>query len=346
MIIGANGVGKSNVLEAIELLGSLRSHRCSNDQDLIKWGENNALVKAQAEGGETLELEFRRKGGRQAKRNEKSLNKHLDLIGPLRCVSFSALDLALVRGEPNLRRNWIDRIVQQLEPVYSDLIGRYNKLLRHRNLLWKNWKYSQSQDIYTLLDTFDIQMAIASTRIHRRRSRALKYLQPLANNWQEKLSNGKECLELNYQPGSLIKGEEEELAWRLSIESELKRERENEARLGRCNVGPHRDEVNFLLNGVAARRFGSAGQQRTLILALKLAELELVRDTFGEAPILLLDDVLGELDPNRQLLLLEAAGKEHQCIVTATHLDSFEGQWIKDSQILQAELLKKGSNIR
>ena len=341
LIVGANGVGKSNLLEAVELLSTLRSHRCSNDHDLIKWDANQSFLRAKASEGETIELELRKKGGRKAKRNEKVLDKHLDLIGPLRCVGFSSLDLSLARGEPALRRSWIDRIVQQLEPIYSDLMSRYTKLLRQRSQLWQNWKHTNSKDLYALLDVFDTQMALVSTRIHRRRSRAISYLQPLASNWHQTLSNGKEKLDLQYLPGSHLEGEEEELSWRLAIEDQLKKQRDEEVKIGRCKVGPHRDEITFLLNDAAARQFGSSGQQRTLILSLKLAELELVTNSYGQPPLLLLDDVLAELDQTRQLLLLEAVGKEHQCLVTATHLESFQGEWIKSSQILQAENLQQ-----
>ena len=140
-------------------------------------------------------------------------------------------------------------------------------------------------------------------------------------------------------PGSLLEGEEEEESWRISIEQQLSAQRPNEEKLGRCKIGPHRDEVMFLLNEVSARRFGSAGQQRTLVLALKLAELELVGELYGEPPLLLLDDVLAELDQMRQLLLLEAVGEDHQCLVSATHLDLFEGEWKRNSQVLEAEFL-------
>ncbi len=340
MVIGPNGVGKSNLLEAVELLGSLRSHRSSTDQDLISWDQDRALLRATANDSEQLQLELRRKGGRQAHRNKKPLLRQLDLIGPLRCVGFSALDLELVRGEPLLRRNWLDRVIQQLEPVYADLISRFGKLLRQRSQIWRQWQHFPVEGRDALLDAFDIQMALVSTRIHRRRSRALKHLQPLAAAWQERLSNSKEHIELSYLPGSLLEGSEEEESWRLSIEQQLLEQRTNEERLGRCKVGPHRDEVDFLLNGVAARRFGSAGQQRTFVLALKLAELELVEELFGEPPILLLDDVLAELDQNRQLLLLDAVGETHQCLVSATHLEAFEGDWQRQSQVLEAEFLR------
>ncbi len=341
LVIGPNGTGKSNLLEAVELLGSLRSHRCSSDQDLIRWDQDRALLRAIADETEQLQLELRRKGGRQVHRNQKLLSRHLDLIGPLRCVGFSALDLELVRGEPACRRNWLDRVIQQLEPVYAELISRFGKLVRQRSQLWRNLQNLSKDERDALLDVFDKQMALVSTRIHRRRTRALRHLEPFAALWQERLSNRQEDLQLTYLAGSVLDEIEEEETWRKSIESQLLAQREDEEKLGRCKVGPHRDEVSFLINGVPARRFGSAGQQRTLVLALKLAELELIGNLFGESPILLLDDVLAELDPARQLLLLEAVGDKHQCLVSATHVDAFEGAWKKHSQVVDAELLMR-----
>ncbi|WP_320673857.1 DNA replication/repair protein RecF [Prochlorococcus sp. MIT 1341] len=346
LIIGSNGVGKSNLLEAVELLGSLRSHRCSRDQDLIHWNKTQSLLRAIANDGDQLQLELRRRGGRKAYLNEKPLVRQLDLIGPLRCVCFSALDLDLVRGEPVLRRNWLDRVVQQLEPVYSELTGRYNKLLRQRSHFWRNLANHSSQDRLAMLDAFDTQMALVSTRIHRRRKRALGHLQPLAAKWQETLSNGKEKFTMTYEAGSVLEGEEEEKAWRISIEEQLLGQRVNEERLGHCSVGPHRDEIGFLINGVLARRFASAGQQRTIVLALKLAELDLVSQIYGEPALLLLDDVLAELDKTRQLLLLEAVGEQHQSLITATHLDGFARDWQADSQIVEAQLFRDLGNVK
>ena len=135
LVIGRNGEGKSNLLEAVELLGSLRSHRCSSDRDLIRQGQPAALIAAECSGADRLELELRRQGGRQARRNGRVLERQHELIGPLRCVGFSALDLDLVRGEPALRRQWLDRVVLQLEPVYAELLSRYGRLLRQRSQL-------------------------------------------------------------------------------------------------------------------------------------------------------------------------------------------------------------------
>ncbi len=336
-MIGPNGVGKSNLLESVELLSSLRSHRSSNDQDLIFLEKDRATVHAITHYDEKIALELNKVGGRKVYRNGKLLARHQDLLGSLRCVGFSSFDLNLVRGEPSLRRFWLDRVVQQLEPIYGELTSRFSRLLRQRNQLWRHWKDTSETNHQVLLDAFDAQMALVSTRIHRRRSRALNHLQPLATEWHNRLSNGQEDLQIKYLPGSTLEGEEEELRWRLAIEAQLAFQRKDEERQGICKVGPHRDEIAFFLNGVPARKFGSAGQQRTLVLALKLAELELVGEIYNQQPLLLLDDVFAELDSTRQFLLLEAVGAEHQCLISSTHLDVFEGDWKKDAQILELQ---------
>ncbi len=337
IVIGHNGVGKSNLLESVELLSSLRSHRSNRNQDLISWDEDQASLTAIIECEQKISLELNRRGGRKAYKNEKLLTRQLDLIGPMRSVGFSALDLELIRGEPSFRRNWLDRIVQQLEPIYSDLISRFSRLLRQRSKLWRNFSAESYKDKNILLDSFDVQMALVSTRIHRRRRRILNRLLPIALYWQKYLSNSQEILNIEYLPGSKLEGEENERLWRESIECQLLEMRSEEEITGNCRIGPHRDDVQFLVNGVDARRFGSAGQQRTIVLALKLAELELIKLLYGKSPILLLDDVLAELDPKRQLLLLDAVGQKHQCLISATHVESFEGAWVRDSQLMELD---------
>jgi DNA replication and repair protein RecF len=331
-VIGPNGEGKSNLLEAVELLGSLRSHRCSSDHDLIAHGAASSRLLGHTGDGDCLALELRRQGGRRAERNGKPLTRQLDLLGPLRCVGFSALDLELVRGEPGLRRQWLDRVVLQLEPVYGELISRYARLLRQRSQLLRRGLAAGQRD--ALLDAFDLQMALIGTRIHRRRRRALRRLAPLAAIWQERISGGRDALRLHYQPGSVLEGEEEESLWREALTLQLQAQRNEELQLGQCRVGPHRDEIALLLGEQAARRYGSAGQQRTVVLALKLAELELVSQVWGQPPLLLLDDVLAELDPSRQAWLLESVGEGHQCLVSATHLEAFSGGWRRAAQVV------------
>ena len=334
-MLGRNGEGKSNLLEAVELLGSLRSHRASHDRELIQHERAAARLQGTTAAGDQLQLELRRSGGREARRNGKTLDRHHDVLGSLRCVGFSALDLELVRGEPALRRQWLDRVVLQLEPVYSELLSRYGRLLRQRSQLVR--RHSGPAQAAALLDAFDAQMALVGTRLHRRRWRALRRLEPLAAAWHACLSGGREQLELSYRSGSTPPDHDSEADWCQSLSEQLLLQRANEWRLGQCSVGPHRDEIALLLGGQPARRYGSAGQQRTLVLALKLAELDLVQQVVGEPPLLLLDDVLAELDPTRQQLLLEAVGQGHQCLVSATHLDAFSGGWRQASQLVSMQ---------
>ena len=223
----------------------------------------------------------------------------------------------------------------QLEPVYGELLSRYGRLLRQRSQLLR--RGLGGKEAHALLDAFDLQMAVIGTRLHRRRSRALRRLEPLAALWQQRLSGGREVLELHYQSGTRLEGEEAEEPWREALEAQLAAQRDEEWRLGQCSVGPHRDEIGLLLGGQPARRYGSAGQQRTLVLALKLAELELVGAVVGAPPVLLLDDVLAELDPGRQQLLLEAVGEGHQCLVSATHLEAFDKGWQQNSQVIRMQ---------
>jgi len=339
IVVGANGEGKSNLLESVELLTSLRSHRCGSDRDLIRQGQPASHIRGTTVEGDDLDLHLRRVGGRQALRNGKTLDRQADLLGSLRSVGFSALDLALVRGEPALRRQWLDRVVMQLEPVYDTLLRHYGRVLRQRAQLVRR-RWSQAP----LLDAFDTQLAALGTRLHRRRLRALQRLAPLASRWQERLGGGGESLALGYLSGTplpqgggaagLTDATVEETTWRLALETQLREQRSEEERLGQCLVGPHRDDVAMLLGELPARRYGSSGQQRTLVLALKLAEVELVTAVVGAPPLLLLDDVLAELDPRRQQLLLEAVGEGHQCLVSATHVEMFSRGWSRRAQVV------------
>ncbi len=351
LVVGSNGEGKSNLLEAVELLGSLRSHRCSSDRDLIRHGQPSSLLRARTATGDLLQLELRRSGGRSAQRNGKPLERQLDLLASLRCVGFSALDLELVRGEPALRRHWLDRVVLQLEPLYGELLSRYGRLLRQRSQLLRRdpGRNLNGAALAGLLDAFDLQMAVVGTRLHRRRARALRRLAPLAQQWQRQLGGGQEALELRYRSGTSLGGapaaasaetaadDADEATWRGALADQLLAQRAQEMRLGQCTVGPHRDDVQLMLAGQLARRYASAGQQRTLVVALKLAELELVGQVLGEPPLLLLDDVLAELDPQRQQRLLEAVGQGHQCLVSATHVDLFSAGWRAASQVIRIE---------
>lgn len=347
IVVGANAAGKSNLLEAAELLGSLRSHRTAADQDLIRFGASCSRIRGLVgrEGEDSIALELRQRGGRQATRNGCPVPRQRDLLDSLRCVCFSCLDLELVRGGPALRRQWLDRVVLQLEPIYGDLLSRYGRLLRQRISLLRRHR---DQPPVGVLDAYDQQMANLGTRLHRRRYRAVLRLNPLAEQWQRTLSGQREALQMVYRPGTRLDPDAEGWAradgpWLAAMEQQLVEQRQRERCMGSCQVGPQRDEVDLLLNGQPARRYGSAGQQRCVVLALKLAELELVTAVSGQPPLLLLDDVLAELDPQRQQLLLEAVGTQHQCLVTTTHLDRFVAGWQRDAQCVTVTAGEDGS---
>jgi DNA replication and repair protein RecF len=333
-VVGNNGEGKTNLLEAVELLGSLRSHRCSNDRDLIQRGAGSSVLRATVAGpgGESdlLAIELRRQGGRQVLRNGHRLERQSDLMATIRCVVFSALDLGLIRGEPALRRQWLDRVVVQLEPVYGDLLSRYGRLLRQRAELLRQGGGGDGG----LLDVFDAHLAAVGARIHRRRQRALDRLTPLAEPWLQHLSGGRDRLTLVYAPGTEVATAAGDDRWEETLLLQLQRQRPLDRRLGSTSAGPHRDDLRLLLADEPVRQLGSAGQQRCVVLALKLAELELVEQVSGLTPLLLLDDVLAELDPERQGRLLAAIGERHQCLVTTTHLHGCGDDWRRSAQVV------------
>ena len=350
ILVGNNAQGKSNLLEAVELLSTLKSHRAVRDRDLIREGSADGKITAtleRANGSVDLALTLRTQGRRTAAINQEALRRQMDFLGVLNAVEFSSLDLDLVRGAPEQRRNWLDSILTQLEPVYAHILQQYNQVLRQRNaLLRQEARKAQSssanrqEEISTdgdlnrdsELALWDVQLAIAGSRVTRRRARVLTRLAPLAQAWHASIS-GSEVLELKYAPNVTLEKDEPEAVQQAFLEK-IQQRRVAEHHQGTTLVGPHRDEVEFTINQTPARIYGSQGQQRTLVLALKLAELKLIEEVVGEPPLLLLDDVLAELDPNRQNQLLDAIQDRFQTLITTTHLGSFDAQWLNSSQIL------------
>jgi DNA replication and repair protein RecF len=351
ILVGDNAQGKSNLLEAVELLSTLRSHRTSRDRDLVKDGNAIAQVTAHLErdlGNADLAIVLRASGRRTVALNSQTLRRHLDFLGTLNVVQFSSLDLHLVRGGPEQRRHWLDSLLIQLEPVYAAILQQYNQILRQRNALLKKQdidgaefgEFAPRRDLKpqppTELALWDAQLAVAGTRVIRRRSRVLQRLAPLANYWHHAISGSTEELQINYLPNVPLEQDEPEIvqaAFLAKIQEKAIAEQYQHTSL----VGPHRDEVEFAINQTSARQYGSQGQQRTLVLALKLAELKLIEDVIGEPPLLLLDDVLAELDLKRQNQLLEAIQDRFQTLITTTHLGSFDAQWLQSSQIFSVK---------
>ena len=352
ILVGNNAQGKSNLLEAVELMSSLRSHRTARDRDLILDGEAIAQITGhlQKDMGEVdLAMTLRQNGRRSVGLNGLHLRRQLDFLGTLNMVQFSSLDLDLVRGGPEQRRHWLDALLVQLEPIYAYVLQQYNQILRQRNALLKGLQKSDlnRQNLFTSPDSelesnpselslWDAQLAIAGSRVIRRRARVLQRLVPIAQAWHQAISGSTEALEIRYAPNVTLVDDNPEALQKAFLEK-IQQRSVVERHQGTTIVGPHRDEVEFTINNTPARQYGSQGQQRTLVLALKLAELKLIEDVIGEPPLLLLDDVLAELDLNRQNQLLDAIQDRFQTLITTTHLGSFDAQWINASQILEVK---------
>ncbi|BBD55349.1 DNA replication/repair protein RecF [Planktothrix agardhii] len=350
ILLGNNAQGKSNLLEAVELLSTLKSHRVSRDRDLIFDTQPTAQITATLKrdlGTLDLGITLRSQGGRTVCLNGESLRRQLDFLSVLNVVHFSSLDLELVRGSPEYRRNWLDRLLVQLEPIYAYILQQYNQVLRQRNALLKQIKQNpETSEIHHKqeeLELWNVQLAVAGTRVIRRRDRVLERLVPLAKIWHESISGNTELLDITYQPNvnldlpnyslSITPPEKIQQAFFDKIRTRAIAEKQQ----GISLVGPHRDDVIFSINQTPARSYGSSGQQRTLVLALKLAELQLIEEVVKEPPLLLLDDVLAELDINRQNQLLDAIQDRFQTLITTTHLGAFDAQWLKHTQILNVK---------
>jgi len=375
ILLGDNAQGKSNLLEAVELLATLKSHRTSRDRDLVKEGEKVGHIKAQLNkdlGPSELNLVLRNGGRRTAILNGETLKRQQDFLGSLNAVQFSSLDIDLVRGGPGGRRRWIDTLLTQLEPVYAYILQQYNQVLKQRNAFIKQHTGDDTEAVSSLdpeqMAIWDAQLATAGTRVIRRRLRVLNRLIPLAQSWHRAISGSAEQLSITYQPNVPLAGASSDTGSNGAVSNEVPAHREAAHREAAHReaadvqdeplliqqsflekikarataefyqrtslTGPHRDDIDFVINQTPARQYGSQGQQRTLVLSLKLAELELIESVIGEPPLLLLDDVLAELDLKRQNQLLETIQDRFQTIITTTHLGSFDSQWLKESQIL------------
>lgn len=336
ILLGDNAQGKSNLLESVELLATLKSHRTNRDRDLIQDNHTTAQIAATLERQVTLShltLTLRAGSRRTALRNGEKLRRQADFLGAINAVQFSSLDLDLIRGGPGERRLWLDTLLMQLEPVYIHILSQYQQALKQRNALLKRADLAQDK---AQLALWDAQLATLGTRVMRRRSRGLTRLMPRALAWHSAISGATEQLRLTYAPNVPMLGDDPatlQTAFLDKIQQRTVAEVHQQTTL----VGPHRDDIDFSINDTPARQYGSQGQQRTLVLALKLAELELIEAVVGEPPLLLLDDVLAELDLNRQNQLLTAVGNRFQTLITTTHLGMFDADWLTASQILTVD---------
>ncbi|MCQ2754981.1 MAG: DNA replication/repair protein RecF [bacterium] len=328
LIIGKNAQGKTNILESIYLLSDLKSPRTSTMTDLIKFGQDKFEINANIVKNNT-DIEFDISYNLDKKR-ELKVNKvkctPKDFKSGIKTVLFSTKDLLLLRGAPQDRRDWLDRAISQIYPAYDERLTKYEKIRVQKNNLLKDAYIDEA-----LLDVYNEQLVITGANIIFLRKKFLKEIEHLAKEKHRVISNT-EDFSLNYTcPEDEIDNICEYL------KEELKNRRSEEFGRRQSCVGPHRDDIEFKINGIDAVKFASQGQQRTLVLALKLGELEIIKEKTGYSPILLLDDVLAELDETRQNYLLKSIEDGTQTIITSVDTILFEDEFLKDVEIYSIE---------
>ncbi|KRW91165.1 DNA replication protein RecF [Alicyclobacillus tengchongensis] len=319
---GENGQGKTNALEAMLLLAVGKSHRTNKDRDMVRWVADTATITCDIEcrtGSRSLRLELGG-NGRKAYINRLQLGKMTDFIGHFQVVLFAPEDLQLVKAGPRERRRFLDVELGQTQPLYLHHLTHYNRTLVQRNRLLKDGASDP-----TLYMSFDAQLAHHGAHILHRRLRFLEDLQRYAKQIYEEISEGREEFTFRYASsvGEVHEGLSiDEIAER--VEQALASKHSTDMRMGYTSVGPHRDDLRLYLNGQDVQSFASQGQQRTIALALRLAEIDFMYQELGEYPVLLLDDVLSELDDRRQRNLVLSMSRKVQTMIKTPSLYHLE----------------------
>ncbi len=313
ILYGDNAQGKTNILEAVYIGATTRSHRGAKDKDVISFGKEDAHIRIlmkKRDVGHRIDLTVRKNKPKSGEIDGISIRRSAELFGMLPVIFFSPEDLSVVKNGPVGRRRFMDMEICQLSRIYYSNLQTYNKVLDHRNHLLKDMQYKHN--LSDMLDVLDIQLVKAGTDIIRERENFLLMMNEIIAGIHSELTDGKEEIYLKYE-----KSTDEE-----SFEKTLKEKRKMEIRHGTTEIGPHRDDFAVFVNGIDVRTYGSQGQQRTAALSLKLSEIELIRKVLNDDPVLLLDDVMSELDSRRRESLVRRLGGI-QTIITCTGYDDF-----------------------
>ena len=313
ILYGDNAQGKTNILESIFVCGTSKSHKGSSDKELIRIGEEEAHIRMFMRKNNIphkIDMHFRKNKGKGIAIDGIPIKKSSELLGFINIIFFSPEDLRIVKNGPSERRKFINLELSQLDSFYLHDLGEYNKALAQRNKLLKQIVYKPS--LKDTLSIWDMQLLDYGSKIILRRKKFIDNLAELVAQINSKLTGGREYTKVVYEPNTEIE----------DFEKKLTDAREKDMHFCNTSVGPHRDDLSFINNDVDIRKYGSQGQQRTCALSLKLAEIELVKNVINDTPILLLDDVLSELDRNRQNYLLDSIDNI-QTIVTCTGLEEF-----------------------
>ncbi|CUR62591.1 DNA replication/repair protein RecF [Leuconostoc gasicomitatum] len=338
VFLGENAQGKTNLLESIYVLALARSHRTSSDKDLIRWQEKEATISGRVKksiSDTPLSLHFSNKG-KKARVNHLEQSKLSQYIGQLNVILFAPEDLELVKGAPSVRRRFIDMEFGQMNPLYLYNTTQYRRILKERNAYLKRLQMKQTTDTI-FLDVLTEQLVDIGSQVLLARQTFLERLEVAAQPIHAEISNKRETLTLRYQTSLDFEKETDLATIKLVFEQTLKKQQSREIMQGSTLVGPHRDDIQFIVNDNDVAVFGSQGQQRTTALAIKLAEIDLMQQETGEYPILLLDDVLSELDANRQTHLLLAIQDKVQTFITAPTLSDIARQLIHAPRVFHVK---------
>ena len=325
ILTGENAQGKTNILEAIYLCSTTKSHRGNKDSEIIKFdSEESHLRTIIDKKDENVRIDMHLRSGKSKiiALNMEKLKKTSELIGILNVVLFSPEDLNIIKGGPSYRRSFIDMQICRLDSSYVFNLSNYNKIIDQRNKLLKDIYFQPA--LRETLFIWDSQLQSYGSQVIKRRKEFIDELNGIVKEIHYKLTGQKEFLTIKYEPDT----EEDK------IEDTLKENAERDLKSKATSSGPHRDDYVININGMDARKFGSQGQQRTAALSLKLAEIEIIRKNTNDNPIFLLDDVLSELDSNRQNMLLDSISNI-QTIITCTGLDDFVNERFKIDRVFE-----------
>ena len=310
---GDNAQGKTNILEAVYLSGTTKSHRGTKDKDMIQFGANESHIETIVEKNGIkyqIDMHLKKNSPKGIAINKIPIRKASELFGIINIVFFSPEDLNIIKNGPGERRRFIDLELSQLDKVYLNNLSNYNRIVNQRNHLLKEIDYNKGA--LETLDIWDMQLIQYGNKIVERRQKFIEEINKIISNIHKKLTGNREDIKIVYEPSNGA----------LSFEQALLFFKEKDLRIKSTSVGPHRDDIAFLVSDIDIRKYGSQGQQRTAALSLKLSEIELVKQSIHDTPVLLLDDVLSELDKHRQNYLLDSI-HDIQTLITCTGVDEF-----------------------
>ena len=313
LFYGDNAQGKTNILESVYLCGTTKSHRDSRDREIIKLDQEEShirMILSKHEISYQIDMHLKRNKAKGIAINGIPIRRASELIGLGNFIFFSPEDLNIIKNGPSERRRFLDMELCQLNRIYVHNLTNYNRILMQRNRLLKDISFHPEYE--DMLDIWDRQMVEYGCQVIRSRDEFVKQLNEIIYEIHKKLSGDREDLKLSYEKNV---SEQE-------FDRQLRKSRERDVKLKVSHTGPHRDDLVFNIKNIDLRKYGSQGQQRTTALSLKLAEIELVKEKSKDTPVLLLDDVLSELDGNRQRYLLESIN-DVQTLITCTGVEDF-----------------------